>query len=184
MVVSAIVGFKRDGKTVFDVKLIYDAVKAGKKILTNFNVAVPHKKLKMSEIMDDISLLKNTSMNIDEAYLYIDSRKFSNKGNILFSYLNMQSGHVGLDINMTAPQYSLLDIRQRANVDYIYHCTSMRLADGVLRRCTIEETEAMLVDRIMIKMVIVRENRLVKFLFDPRFYFDKYDTHEFVDITT
>ena len=184
MVISAIVGFKGEGKTVFDVKLMYDAAKAGKSLLSNFNVALPHRKLQMSEVMNDISLLKNTSINIDEAYLYMDSRKFGSKGNILFSYLTMQSRHVGLDINMTAPQFSLLDIRQRANVDYVYHCSAMREIDGLLSRCTIEDLEAELVDLILVKCVIVREDRLVSFLFDPHLYFDKFDTHEFVDITT
>ena len=183
MVISAIVGFKGDGKTVFDVKLIYDAAEAGKRILTNFNVDLEHRKLHMDEVMNDISLLKNSSVNVDEAYLYMDSRKFGTRGNILFSYLTMQSRHVGLDINMTAPQFSLLDVRQRANVDYVYQCTAMRNIDGALSRCTIEDLEAELVDVILVKCVIVRENRLVSFLFDPHPYFDKFDTHEFVDIT-
>lgn len=183
MVISAIVGFKGDGKTVFDVKLMYDAAEKGKKILSNFNVALPHKELHMGNVMADTSLLKNTSVNLDEGYIYLDARKFGSRGNILFSYLTMQSRHLGMDINITAPQFSLLDVRERANTDYVYQCTAMRNVEGALSRCTIEDLEAELVDVILVKCVIVRENRLISFLFDPHPYFDKFDTHEFVDIT-
>ena len=183
MVISVITGFKGEGKTVFDVGLIHAAVKAGKRVYTNYTVSFPHEPLHMDAVMEDTRKLENSSVHLDEGYMYLDSRKFGSRGNILFSYLTLQSRHLGLDVAITAPQFSLIDVRERANTDYVYQCRAMRIKGGSLVRCSIEEMEAGLVDRILVSCVIVRETRLVRFLFDPRPYFDMYDTHEYVDIT-
>jgi len=70
--------------------------------------------------------LQNSTLFIQEAHNYVDSRRSSSEKNRIFSYFLLQSRHSGrgsLDVIYDTQEISQVDIRLRRNTDYIVHPT-------------------------------------------------------------
>lgn len=182
MVVSLICGYRGDGKTTLCTLLLYNAFTRGRKVLANYSLHFEFEKLKMSRLMDNIDEYGGSILAVDEAYMYVDSRNFSSKFNKAFGYLMLQTRKRGIDIVLTVHQKQMADVRLRLNLDYVYECESMVRRDHVLFRATIEEMEAGSVDMIHVWRACQRDGSLVEYLFDPKPYFELFDTKEFIEI--
>ncbi len=61
--------------------------------------------------------LKNTSVVLDEAYLYVDSRLTQSSFSRLMTYFVMQTRKRNVDLYITTQQFENVDIRLRRNCD-------------------------------------------------------------------
>jgi hypothetical protein len=183
MVVAIITGLKGDGKTTLSTMFAYNAFTDGRPVYSNYGLKFKYTELYVNRVKDELEKLQNAMLVVDEAYLYVDSRNFSSKGNKAVGYLVLQTRKKGVDLILNLLQKSLGDLRIRENSDYIYDCEAMRVINGLLVRATIEDIENQLVDVIRVYKADVRMRVLSTFVFDPAPYFKMFDTREMIDIT-
>lgn len=183
MVVAIITGLKGDGKTTLSTMFAYNAFKGGRPVYSNYGLLFAHTALYVDKVKKELERLQDAMLVVDEAYLYVDSRNFSSKGNKAVGYLVLQTRKKGVDLILNLMQKSLGDLRIRENSDYIYNCEAMRVIDNLLVRATIEDIEHQLVDVIRVYKADVRMRVLSMFMFDPAPYFKLFDTREMIDIT-
>lgn len=182
MVVAIITGLKGDGKTTLSTLFAYNAFKAGRPVYSNYGLKFDYTELYLNKVKHEIDQLQDAMLVVDEAYLYVDSRNPMSAGNKAISYLVLQTRKKGVDLILNLLQKGLGDLRIRENSDYVYDCEAMRVVDGRLVRCSIEDIEYQRVDVISVYRADVRMRRLTRFMFDPAPIFKWFDTREFVNI--
>lgn len=183
MVVVINTGLKGDGKTTLSTLFAYNAHKNGRPVYSNYGLQFPYTELTLNRIKKDIHQLRDAMLVVDEAYLYVDSRNPMSAGNKAISYFVLQSRKEGIDLILNLLQKGLGDLRIRENSDYVYDCEAMKVVDGRLVRCSIEDIERHRVTWINVYRADVRMRRLKRFVFDPAPYFKMFNTRELIDIT-
>ena len=182
MVVAILTGLKGDGKTTLSTLFAYNAYKRGRPVYSNYGLKFPYTGLYLNKVKHEIDRLQDAMLVVDEAYLYVDSRNPMSKGNKAISYLVLQTRKKGVDLILNLLQKGLGDLRIRENSDYIYDCEAMKVLNGRLVRCSIEDIENQRVSYISVYRADVRMRRLNRFLFDPKPYFGMFNTREFINI--
>ena len=183
MVVAIITGLKGDGKSTLSTMFAYNAYKGGRPVYSNYGLKFPYTELRINAVKEELEQLQDAMFVVDEAYQYIDSRNAMSKGNRGISYLVLQTRKKGIDLILNLLQKGLGDLRIRENSDYVYDCEAMKVVDNRLVRCSIEDIENQRVSVISVYRADVRMRRLSRFVFDPRPYFNMFDTRELIDIT-
>lgn len=182
-----ITGFKGDGKTVFMTSLLWHGWKQNRKIFSNYQLAFPYEAINLKEMLSAEGSKKITDgmLAIDEAQMWMDCRLSGSKKNRLGSYLMLQGRKRRIDIILTSQQMANVDIRFRKNCDVQYECTALKIEyEGrKLRKATISEKDGHDIDLVKVVMTDFTMNYQRKTIFDPKFFFDKFDSDEFVDIT-
>ena len=182
-----VTGFKGDGKTVFATSLLWKGWKAGRQIFSNYHLEFPYQPINLKEMLssEGSKQITNGMLIIDESQMFIDARLSGSKKNRLASYLMLQGRKRRIDIILTSQQMRNVDIRFRMNADRQYECTALKVdyEGRKLRKATIEEKDGHDVDLIKVVMSDFTMNYQSKTIFDPTFYFDKFNSDEFVDIT-
>lgn len=101
--------------------VVLDYLEAGRHIVSNYHLkGVPFTfldyELFLSYMKNDKEL-KNTSVVLDEAYLFVDSRMSQTGFSKLMTYFVMQTRKRDVDLYVTTQQYENVDIRLRRNTD-------------------------------------------------------------------
>jgi hypothetical protein len=181
-----VTGFKGDGKTVFATSLLWHGWKKGRQIFSNYGLSFPYEPIKLKEMLspDGSKKIKDGMVAIDEAQMWMDCRLAGSKKNRLASYLMLQGRKRRIDIILTSQQMGNVDVRFRRNCDVQYECTALKIDydSRKLRRATVEEKDGHDVDLVKIVMTDFTMNYQRKTIFDPTFFFDKFDSDEFVDL--
>jgi len=164
-----------DGKTIYsNVKLKNIPKKYDDKIiyLTKDCIAEIFEKIKRKEWN-----MENSTIFIQEAHNYMDSRNSASSKNKTLSYWILQSRHTGkgsCDIIYDTQELGQVDIRLRRNTDFIIHPTIIQFMHfaGVKKPSKI---------RIEIITKIGQDWRKMFAVLDVLKTCDMYNTHELVD---
>lgn len=188
--IVGIIGGIGSGKTLTMTKLLFDDYKKGYDIFTNFGIKFEQfdKELEKhgvvnkldNEFFENYAKSKfniiNSTVAIDEAHVFIDSRRAASPRNKVFSKFITQSRKRSVDLYYTTQDKSTfhfetsgqVDLRLRKLTDYIVFC-SLYSING--------------------KVFVVNEwydNALLyigRKVFHGNPYFSKYDTNEIIDIS-
>jgi hypothetical protein len=182
-----ITGFKGDGKTVFATSLLWKGWKIGRKIFSNYHLEFPYEPINLKEMLstEGSKQITDGMLAIDEATLALDCRLSATKKNRLASYLMLQGRKRKIDIILTTQQMANIDIRYRKNCDIQYECTALKVdyEGKKLRKATIAEKDGHEIDLVKVVMTDFTMNYQRKTIFDPTFFFDKFDSDELVEIS-
>lgn len=170
------------GKTALLTKFLHDGFKEGCMVYSNYGLEFKHEKINLKWMQENPDHLVNAKIGIDEVQTYFDCRCSSSTKNRLFSYIILQSRKRKIDIIMSSQQRENVEIRIRRNLDYLYECTAYTFKNGVLKKSTLEDIEGKRVDRIYVFEHNFTNDTKRKLIFNPKKYFDLYNTDEFVDI--
>ena len=175
-------GNKGAGKTCLCTLFAAEGSKKNRTIYSNYWLAFPHYPIDLQYLMDNPDILRDAMLLIDEATLWTDCRDSGSEKNKVFSYLMLQGRHRKIDVIMTTQQVSMLDIRIRRNMDYLYECQAWKSDPytGGLRKATIEEIDGREVDRIFVRATDFTQEVESAFMFDPAPYFPLYDSDEWI----
>ena len=137
MTMYLIDGKMNSGKTL---ALTYFALKdyqEGRKIITNYNINIPHYEINkdflfwMAETQPDTS---GMSFFFDEIWLYIDSRSpFANRV-LTYFFLQSSKGSPPANVYMTTQNKGQIDVRVRDNAHIEYKCERRVLIENKLRK--------------------------------------------------
>lgn len=159
------------GKTLSMVKRAYEQYKRGKKIYANFKLNFPYEPLTMDKLMDmknDNTDLKDSCVLIDEAHIYLDSRRSASKVNVVLSYFVLQSRKKSCDIYFTTQFIGQVDKRLRDPAHIYVLCKTRQ----------INSTTHITLNILELRKVEGNETKLKAFVSNP--YFELYDTNEIV----
>jgi hypothetical protein len=111
-------------------EILIDAM--GKHLEKEFDYDIENIKLKKPKHIDvdwlvegmpkSATQIQDSTVCIDEGYIYNDSRKSMTEKNILFSYILLQSGKHETDVYQIAHQLRLEDVRTEENSFYEISC--------------------------------------------------------------
>ena len=165
------VGNIGSGKTLSMVKKAYEQYKRGKTIYSNFVLNFPYipltldKLLSMKEKNHDLT---NAVVLLDEAHIYLDSRRSASKVNVILSYFVLQSRKKSCDIYFTTQFIGQVDKRLRDPSHAYILCKTREVAKDFYITTNI----------ITLRKVEGNEDRLEVFISNP--YFELYDTNEII----
>lgn len=125
--IAIVTGLMNSGKTLFVTFKLFLAFINGNDILTNFSLTFPHYEVNKDwfhNLAKEETILKNVSIGIDEAWLFMgDSRRAMSEDNIMSSYFFLQSSKDDTEIYLTAQHIGQLDNRIRNNCHKIIECS-------------------------------------------------------------
>lgn len=191
MAIYGIEGGIGTGKTLSGVCLLIQDLKEGKTIYTNVKLKnLPSKykkkiiyltKENIQEIFQKIRnkewSMKNSTVFIQEAHNYMDSRNSATAQNKLLSYWILQSRHTGegsCDIIYDTQELTQVDIRLRRNTDY-----TLRPVIAAWETIKGKKKPATII--IHGEAKIGHAYRTFTFQLDVSETRDQYDTHQIVD---
>lgn len=187
MSLKVITGYKGAGKTCLATKFAWEAYNVGRPIFSNYSLEFEYQPIDIKEMLENPSEVKDAVILIDEAQTWVDCRMAGAKKNRLFSYLMLQGRKRRIDIIMTSQQIENVDIRIRKNLEHLYECKPLvkdkYKGKGILRGASDVEIENHKVDMIKVIWHDYSLGKIKKTIFDPKPYFEMYDSDEFVDIT-
>lgn len=135
MTMYLIEGNMNNGKTLVLTYLALRDYTANRKIITNYDINIPHYKMNkdflfwLAEKQPDTT---GMSFFFDELWLWLDSRNpMSNK---VLTYFFLQSSKGDTKVYMTAQSENQLDIRLRENAHVIIRCERRLLLGNKLRK--------------------------------------------------
>ena len=117
MVLIADIGNYGSGKTLTMTTMGYLAHLQRIPIYTNYEVSFPHTRIESIEDLDNIS---NGLALLDEFWYTLDSRASNTKVNRTISVIISKSRKRNLDIITTEQDLSLLDLRLRERLHYVW----------------------------------------------------------------
>lgn len=165
------VGNIGSGKTLSMVKKAYEQFKRGKTIYSNFHLKFPHIPLTLEILLDmkeNNTDLANSVVLIDEAHIYLDSRRSASKVNVILSYFVLQSRKMSCDIYYTTQFIGQVDKRLRDPSHAYILCKTREVNDELTITLNIINLRKVEGDEIIYQ----------SFISNP--YFNMYDTNEVV----
>jgi len=121
------VGNMGSGKTLSMVKEAFNLFNKGYTIYSNIKLNFPHKVLDMEEILsyanEDKSFHKAVFL-IDEAHIFIDSRRSASKRSLLMTYFITQTRKKDVTLLYTTQNIGQVEKRLRQQTDIICECFS------------------------------------------------------------
>ncbi|MHA1341038.1 MAG: hypothetical protein ACTSO2_13780 [Promethearchaeota archaeon] len=120
-----VLGHMGSGKTLLLTILGY---LTNSRVISNFKLQYPNKKvenLSITQIVNE-DFKDKVVILLDEAWLYLDSRRSSSSINQIFSYILFQSRKKNLNFYLTAQLGNSLDVRFRKLADFIVYCENKR----------------------------------------------------------
>lgn len=178
-------GMKGAGKTVYMTFRGYQSYLRKKRVFANYQLEFPFKPINLDTFIKHPDILRDATVLVDEAHNYFDAREFMSKKNQKFNKFAVQIRKRRVEVILSSQQYENIDIRIRKNTDVVSECHPYRLVrvDGekTLRPCLLTEIEAHKVDMIIIKKTLLwAEGRIQWIRFDPRKYFNMFNSDEFM----
>lgn len=170
--IIAYLGNIGSGKTLSMVKKAYEQFKRGKTIYSNFKLNFPYKELTLDILLDMRSKdfdLKNSVILIDEAHIYLDSRRSASKINLIISYFILQSRKKSCDIYYTTQFIDQVDKRLRQTSHAYILCKTRH----------INQVTTITLNTIELRKV--EGSKIIYKAFKSNPYFDMYDTNEIVE---
>lgn len=166
------------GKTCLLTKYVLDAVKLGKKVLSNYDFKhIKYEKMDLTDLYLNHPDLVNIFLAYDEFYLEMDCRVSNKSRNRLQSYLIAQTRKKDCDLYCTAQFNQFMDLRLIKFVDIWIECHNIWVAvdDGdVVKHPYMFE----------ITTHDYREDAYNPednvFFFDGRPFFNEYDTNQLI----
>lgn len=122
MSITVLIGDKGAGKTLLMTYMLHQDYLNGKRIISNYKLNFPHEILNSNMLMHHREELHDAVIGIDEASLYMDSRRSMSEFSVTISYFLFQSRKRSVDVYLTAQQIGSLDVRLRDNCDFIVWC--------------------------------------------------------------
>lgn len=175
--IIAYVGERGSGKTLSMVAQSYkDKKKYKKRILANMEELKFKDFFLDKNILLDFanknSMLSNCVLVIDEIHNLVDSRRSTAKGNLIFSYLVLQSRKRDVDIYYTTQDIGQVDKRLRQQTDLIISCESYEIINKEGLKL------------VFIQQFIESRKNLTKRVIFGNPIFRLYDTNEIIAPTT
>lgn len=173
------------GKTVFSVFLLHNAYKKGKKILSNVHLNFPYKFMDMEMIYDkgknDTKYFKDKVLFIDELHLLMESRRSSASVNVDFAQnILIQLGKLDCTFICTTQLLSQVDLRIRGFAKYIITCRKVAREGGLIASDLRILPFDILIDLEIATVYSERDIEIEYATFDPKPYFELYDTREII----
>lgn len=185
MAIGGIFGNLSSGKTLFGAKICHDSYKSGVEVISNIKLFFPYERLSLDEMIDrtrkNPEHFKDKLLFVDEIHLIIDARRSSSDLNFKFTQFAVWLGKLNADLVFTSQLFtSQVDLRVRELCDFLFFCDRVDLnRNSIVGKRTVDQD-------ILIKVIMVRKKYggalLTKKVgyFDPKPYFNLYDTHELV----
>jgi hypothetical protein len=157
------------GKTLTMVKDALNFYNKGWEIYSNFDIAIPYKKLENEHIINinENTKIKDCVLLIDEIQTIIDSRRSMRKENLNFSYFVQQIRKRNIILLCTTQFTKTTDIRLREHTDIVVKPKIYReypIVEATYYDITSEEELNYIDERIII--------------YNPQAIFNLYDTNE------
>lgn len=109
------------GKTLLLTSIAYLNQDSGKKIVANYVLkGIEYEEFDFYKMAK--SEYDNAIILIDEAYIYIDSRNYTQSSNKLFSYALFQSRKKTVELYLTMQLFRTIDVRFRMMSSYVINC--------------------------------------------------------------
>lgn len=195
MTIFGIEGGIGTGKTITGVYLLLQDLKDGKKIYSNVKLKglTTEQKKKVTyltkefihNIFDKVKNgefdMKNSTVFIQEAHNYIDSRNSASKSNKILSYWILQSRHTGqgsCDIIYDTQELGQVDLRLRRNTDFVLRPSIVAWEEYEIGKKVISKPAEIIV---MGEGKVGHKNMRFSWTFDVKKTREQYDTHEIVD---
>lgn len=140
--IHTIVGLMNSGKTLFMTYKLYKDFKEGREIVSNYSLSFPHKLVNKDYILQlakEQPPLNNISFGFDELWVWLGSRSFASKDNILATNFFLQSSKGDCNIYLTTQDNSQNDIRIRQNQHFVSVCERRILIEGKYKRLSDEK---------------------------------------------
>lgn len=114
-------GRRGTGKTLTMVKDALNFYDKGWEIYSNFDIAIPYKKVTNEDLINLVEndKVKDCVLLIDEIQLLIDSRRSMKKESINFTYFIQQIRKKGIVLLCTTQFTRTVDVRLREHVDVV-----------------------------------------------------------------
>jgi hypothetical protein len=127
--IHLITGRQGSGKTLFLVKIGYDAYKRGLTVYSNVKLNFPFKQLDYNDIIE--CNLENGVVLLDEGHQLLSARASMSRVNreICDSFLSMVRKK-GLELYATTQTARKIDVRFREETDYLYVCSRFAFING------------------------------------------------------
>ena len=161
------------GKTLSMVKKAYEQYKRGKTIYSNFKLNFPFKEINHETLINmknSNTDLKNSVVLIDEAHIYLDSRRSASKINVILSYFILQSRKKSCDIYYTTQFIGQVDKRLRDTTHAIILCKTRKIRENL----------SITLNIIELRKVEGSDFRFSSFRSNP--YFALYNTEEIISM--
>jgi hypothetical protein len=140
--------------------------------MANFGLNFPHEKLDVTSLMESGNELRNVSVGIDEATVFLDCRRSSSKMNRSLSYWILQTRKRDVTLYFTTQDFGMIDFR------LMNHTHIQILADIMYDK---DGNEIPDVRKYRI-FDLRNPHRIIKkdFVMDLRPYYRLYDTNEII----
>ena len=173
-----IVGFIGDmgsGKTLSMVRLAYSLHLKGYTIYSNFKLFFPFEYFTLQDILsyaENSQNFTNTVFLIDEAHIFMDSRRSASARNLALSYFILQTRKQNVWLFFTTQYYHQVEKRLRASTNAFVECSFKSFTNNYSQQSNV----------CLNMWNIVKSNKITvkKFVFNANPFFQLYDTNEVI----
>lgn len=173
-----IIGFIGDmgsGKTLSMVRIAYSLYMKGYTIYSNFHLNFPFEYFTLRDILqyaENSQNFTNTVFLIDEAHIFMDSRRSGSAKNLALSYFTLQTRKQNVWLFFTTQYYHQVEKRLRASTNAFVECSFKSFTDNY----RIQQNVCLNIWNI------IKSNKITvkKFVFNANPFFPLYDTNEVV----
>lgn len=184
-----LIGNMGGGKTICMTKYLYQNYIANQKVYANYKLHFKFNELSINILKDYTNSNKsfnNSSIGIDEAHIFLDSRNFMSKRNKVLSYFLLQSRKRKIKAYLTFQKYHQVDKRIRDNASYLIFCDSFEKIGNKLHPLTegqflLNENEIYIRENIFISDKILDWKHKKIVWFKANEFYNKYDTDEIIN---
>jgi GTPase SAR1 family protein len=174
-VIIGFIGDMGSGKTLSMVRLAYSLYLKGYTVYSNFHLKFPFEYFTLRDILEyaeNSHNFTNTVFLIDEAHIFMDSRRASSKSNLAMSYFTLQTRKQNVWLFFTTQYYHQVEKRLRASTNAFVECSFKSFTDnyGLQQNVSLNMWNVIKSNKITVK----------KFVFNATPFFNLYDTNEVV----
>lgn len=165
--IVAFTGQMGSGKTLSLTRMVKEYSDKGMRILSNIKFSFPHEHLSLdilSDYANHSEQFQDCVVVIDEAHVFLDSRRSISGRNVIISYFLTQTRKRNVKLFITTQHFGQVEKRLRQNVDVLIECTSFKTKEGL----------------IIVRNKWVSHSKTKQEQFVGNDYFNLYDTSEIV----
>jgi len=168
------IGNMGGGKTLSMVRQAYNYHLQGFKIFSNIKLNFPYEEFTGNDLLEyatNNTKFKRAIFLVDEAHIFLDSRRSASKNNLAISYFILQTRKKDVKLLYTTQNKQQVDIRLRQQTDIVVLCYTRLLDKAREIRVTL--------NLYQIKMMEGVKELSEKFISND--YYDLYDTYEVIN---
>ena len=180
--IHLIIGRQGSGKTLFLVKVAYEAYRSGRKVYSNVHLKFPYKPIDYNDIVN--YKYHNAVVIIDEIHAFLPARSSMRKINqkVVYGFLSMVRKR-DLEVYATTQHAFKVDKGYREEKDYYYRCSRWAYINDIWHE-TRHNKKLPPETPVMIKLDVIEmfEMEEISFSFIANPYYNLYDSSQIIEI--